>query len=178
MKGHNCVAIASDKRFGVEMSTISNSVSKLFEYGNNIILGMSGLSTDISSLYIEHDLKHFRSRVFDNKFKLFKLQRNSMMTTYQFMNFVSSTLYSRRFSPYFVEPVLCGIDHDGESRIASTDLIGCINYADDFVVSGTASNSLYGICESYFEPNLVLKCIKFFIDSRTKMRYSRQSADH
>lgn len=35
------------------------------------------------------------------------------------------------------------------------DLIGCINFAKDFVVAGTASANLYGICESLFEPDLV-----------------------
>lgn len=35
------------------------------------------------------------------------------------------------------------------------DLIGCINFAKDFVVAGTASANLYGICESLYEPDLV-----------------------
>lgn len=35
------------------------------------------------------------------------------------------------------------------------DVIGCINWAKDFVVSGTAGPSLYGICEALYEPDLV-----------------------
>lgn len=34
------------------------------------------------------------------------------------------------------------------------DLIGCINLAKDFVVVGTASANLYGICEALYQPNL------------------------
>lgn len=34
------------------------------------------------------------------------------------------------------------------------DLIGCINFAKDFVVSGTASPQMYGMCESLWEPDL------------------------
>lgn len=34
------------------------------------------------------------------------------------------------------------------------DLIGCINFAKDFVVSGTASSQMYGMCESLWEPEL------------------------
>lgn len=34
------------------------------------------------------------------------------------------------------------------------DTIGCPNFADDFVVAGTSSSNLYGICESLFEPDL------------------------
>ena len=43
------------------------------------------------------------------------------------------------------------------------DLIGCINFAKDFVVAGTASANLYGICESLFEPDLVNIHIQIFI---------------
>lgn len=41
------------------------------------------------------------------------------------------------------------------------DLIGCINFAKDFVVAGTASSNLYGICESLFEEKMVriLLCV-------------------
>ena len=62
---------------------------------------------------------------------------------------------SIRFGPYYVEPVIAGLEKDGTPFIASTDLIGCINFAKDFVVSGTASNMMYGMCESLWEPDLV-----------------------
>ena len=35
------------------------------------------------------------------------------------------------------------------------DLIGCLNFAKDFCVAGTAQDMLYGMCESLWEPNLV-----------------------
>jgi 20S proteasome subunit beta 3 len=35
------------------------------------------------------------------------------------------------------------------------DYIGCINFAKDFVVAGTASTQLYGMCESLWEPDMV-----------------------
>ena len=39
--------------------------------------------------------------------------------------------------------------------IASMDLIGCPMVTDDFVVSGTCSEQMYGMCESLWEPDLV-----------------------
>lgn len=36
-----------------------------------------------------------------------------------------------------------------------TVLIACRQLAKDFVVSGTASESLYGACESMYKPDLV-----------------------
>lgn len=62
-----------------------------------------------------------------------------------------------RFGPYFVEPIVAGLagTKGDDPFIASMDVIGCINWAKDFVVSGTASPQLYGICEALYEPELV-----------------------
>lgn len=75
-----------------------------------------------------------------------------------FAHMVSSALYERRFGPYFIEPVMCGLQkaHDGSYKpfIAATDLIGCLNFAKDFVVAGTASSKLFGVAEGLWEPDL------------------------
>jgi 20S proteasome subunit beta 3 len=55
-----------------------------------------------------------------------------------------------------VEPVIAGLNDDGTPFIAVTDLIGCITFPKDFVVSGTASDMMFGMCESLWEPDLVL----------------------
>ena len=42
-------------------------------------------------------------------------------------------------------------------------MIGCINFAKDFVVCGTATDKLFGVAESLWEPDLV----RLFSASRT-----------
>lgn len=60
------------------------------------------------------------------------------------------------FGPYFVEPVIAGLDDvTGEPFVASLDLIGCPMVTEDFVVSGTCSEQMYGMCESVWSPDLV-----------------------
>ena len=75
-----------------------------------------------------------------------------------FAHLVSSTLYEHRFGPYFVEPVMAGISKTPSGGIkpfiAATDLIGCLNFAKDFVVAGTASEKLFGVAEGLWEPDL------------------------
>lgn len=41
--------------------------------------------------------------------------------------------------------------------LASTDLIGCPMDAADFVVGGTCSENLFGMCEALWRPDLVSK---------------------
>lgn len=75
-----------------------------------------------------------------------------------FTHLVSSTLYEKRFGPYFCEPLIAGLSKTASGGfkpfIAGCDLIGCINFAKDFVVSGTASNELFGVAEGLWEPDL------------------------
>lgn len=69
-----------------------------------------------------------------------------------------------RFSPYYVEPVIAGLTKLPSSTpespkykpfIAGTDLIGCLNFAKDFIVCGTASEKLFGVAEGLWEPDMV-----------------------
>jgi 20S proteasome alpha/beta subunit len=68
---------------------------------------------------------------------------------------ITMELGENRFGPYFTAPVVAGLQKDGEPFICSMDYIGCINFAKDFVVAGTASTQLYGMCESLWEPDMV-----------------------
>jgi 20S proteasome subunit beta 3 len=75
-----------------------------------------------------------------------------------------------RFGPYFCEPVICGLTEKlgqslctcrtarpcaaecagalAEPFITAQDLIGAPVYTKDFVVSGTSSEEMYGMCEA------------------------------
>ncbi len=72
-----------------------------------------------------------------------------------FGQMLSATLYERRFGPYFVSPVVAGLDDDGTPYLCGMDSIGAIETAKDFMVAGTAQDSLYGMCESMYQPDLV-----------------------
>lgn len=69
------------------------------------------------------------------------------------MTLIPSSIHIR-FGPYFVEPVIAGLDKNNAPFICGMDLIGCINLTDNFIVSGTSAPNLYGMCESLWEPDL------------------------
>lgn len=144
MTGKDCVAIACDLRLGSQSLGVSNNFEKIFHYGH-VFLGLTGLATDVTTL----------SETFRYKTNLYKLREDRSIEPDTFAQLISSTLYQKRFGPYFVGPVVAGINSKTEKPfIAGFDLIGCIDEAKDFIVSGTASDQLFGMCESLYEPNL------------------------
>ncbi|SCV01320.1 LANO_0F11188g1_1 [Lachancea nothofagi CBS 11611] len=144
MAGKDCVAIACDLRLGSQSLGVANNFEKVFHYGH-VFLGLTGLASDVTTL----------SELFRYKTNLYKLKEDRLIEPETFTQLVSSTLYEKRFGPYFTGPVVAGINSKtGKPYISGFDLIGCIDEAKDFVVSGTASEQLFGMCESLYEPDL------------------------
>lgn len=50
MTGKDCVAIAADKRFGIQLQTVSMDFQKIFEIGPHLYIGLSGLATDVQTV--------------------------------------------------------------------------------------------------------------------------------
>lgn len=145
MVGKDCVAIACDLRLGMQALTISNNFPKIFQYGD-VFLGLTGLATDVATV----------SDLFRYKVNMYRLREERNISPQTMANLVSSSLYEKRFGPYFVSPVIAGINQTtGKPFICGFDSIGCIDFAKDFIVSGTASDQLFGTCEGLWEPDLV-----------------------
>lgn len=144
MVGKDCVAIACDLRLGNQALTVSNTFPKIFNYGDTY-LGLTGLATDVLTV----------SDLFRYKVNMYRLREERDIEPKTMANLVSSTLYEKRFGPYFVSPVIAGLDsRTGKPFICGFDSIGCIDFAKDFIVSGTSTDQLYGTCESFWEPDL------------------------
>jgi len=68
------------------------------------------------------------------------------------------TQISFRFGPYFCSPLVCGLDKISETEykpiVFSYDSIGTREESGFFETAGTASEFLYGVCETFYKPNL------------------------
>lgn len=164
MKGKNCVAIAADRRFGVQMQTLGMDFQRVFEMGPHLFLGLPGLATDTLTV---HERLRFR-------LNLYELRENRKIKPETFSAMVANLLYERRFGPYFVEPVvagnftssyaflkpllsafLLGLDPvTFEPFISCMDLIGCATVPEDFVIAGTCAEQLFGMCEALWVPDM------------------------
>jgi len=144
MVGKNCVGIASDMRFGIQAQTIGHFQPKIYKINDRTFIGLAGLATDNQTIY--EKLK-FRTN-------LYRLKEERDIKPKVLANMVSNMLYEKRFGPYFVEPVICGLEND-KPFICAMDLIGAPLLAEDFVLSGSSSaEALYGVCETLFRPDM------------------------
>ena len=105
---------------------------------------MSGLASDMHTLKATFEFKH----------KLYELRENRVMEPKTFASVVSTTLYEKRFGPYYVEPVIAGLDKEAKPYVTGMDLIGAAAPTENFVVAGNNSESLFGVCESMYKENL------------------------
>jgi len=145
MCGNECVAIASDNRLGInQQQTTAVDFQKIFEIHPKLFIAMSGLASDMHTLKATFEFKH----------KLYELRENRVMEPKTFASVVSTTLYEKRFGPYYVEPVVAGLDKENKPYITGMDLIGAAAPTDNFVVAGNNSESLFGVCESMYKENL------------------------
>jgi len=144
MTGKDCVAIASDSRFGIQAQTVGTNFPKIFKMHDKLYLGLSGLASDVQTM---HQKLVYR-------LNLYRLREEREIKPKVFGALVSSMLYEKRFGPYFIEPVIAGLDENNQPFIGSQDVIGCPLITQDFVVTGTAPASLLGMCESLYRPNM------------------------
>jgi len=144
MSGKNCIAIAADMRYGIQQTTIATNMRKVFKMQDKLYIGISGLATDMQTLY--------QKLVY--RLKLYTLREDRAIKPNVFANMVSGMLYEHRFGPYFTEPVVAGLDEKNEPFLCAMDLIGAPVYTKDFVVAGTSSEELYGVCEALYRPDM------------------------
>ena len=50
MVGNKSIAIGSDRRLGVQFQTVATNFQKVFKMQENILLGLTGLASDIQTL--------------------------------------------------------------------------------------------------------------------------------
>mmetsp|Transcript_59193 Transcript_59193/g.53327 ORF Transcript_59193/g.53327 Transcript_59193/m.53327 type:complete len:205 (+) Transcript_59193:71-685(+) len=144
MTGKDCVAIACDRRFGVQQTTVAMNNTRVFKIHNKLYIGLGGLLTDVQTV----------SQILQFRHNLYRLREKRNMSPAAFTKVVSNLLYSKRFGPYFVDPIIVGIDEDNKPFVSSMDLIGATEISDNFACVGTTEDELYGICENLWNKDM------------------------
>lgn len=145
MAGDQCVCIATDLRFGEQMTTVATSVKKVHKLGEKVYIGLGGFSSDAKTVL---DEIAFRKTLYELKEKR-KIKPKVAATM------VSNLLYYHRFGSYFTEPLIAGLDPvTNKPYICAMDTIGCIAAPKDFVAVGTGTEYLLGVCEGFWREGM------------------------
>ena len=92
-------------------------------------VGLPGLATDIQTV----------KQKIEFRMNMYELKETRQMRPKTFANMVSNMLYERRFGPFFVEPIVAGLDPETHAPyICNMDLIGASLHAKGAIASGEA----------------------------------------
>lgn len=50
MIGKGCVAIAADRRLGIQAQTVSTNFQKIYQMNDKLFIGLPGLATDVQTV--------------------------------------------------------------------------------------------------------------------------------
>lgn len=50
MRGKDCVAIAADRRYGIQAQMVTTDFQKVFPMGDRLYIGLAGLATDVQTV--------------------------------------------------------------------------------------------------------------------------------
>mmetsp|Transcript_29843 Transcript_29843/g.75110 ORF Transcript_29843/g.75110 Transcript_29843/m.75110 type:complete len:202 (+) Transcript_29843:1125-1730(+) len=147
MGGKNCFAIASDLRFGLDNFTKGQKTPKIFKIHEKLFIGMIGLFGDISTI----------RQILEYKNSIYSLKKSEKIQPFCFSSMLSNLLYHHRFAPFLVETVLAGLDDKNRLFIESKDILGAKSTSSDFATIGSCSESLHGICQVFWKPEMNLE---------------------
>ena len=139
-----------DKRIGAGNNLIGDECCRVLEASKRSLLAVRGIQGDVQSL-----LEDVAARL-----RLRRLEEgdDACQEPKTLASLVSVMLYGQRArggAPgYSVEPVIAGLDKDGEPYLCAQDGLGAKMTSRTFVVAGTAAQSLYGSCEALYKPDL------------------------
>lgn len=140
---------------------------------SQVMVAFTGLEGDIQSLMLELQIqvesKTSRGTLLSTSDP--RHERHRRISPRAMACLTSHILYNRRASPYYVEPLVVGVDEDTqEPFLCAHDVIGARSQSKAFVCAGVATMSMYGIAEALWRPNLdaeelVQVCGKAFLSA-------------
>ena len=155
MAGNGCVALAVDKRFGSGSQMVSIAPRHVLAPHAHLMVAFTGLEGDVQSLSQELRIQvHAKHRPTTWS----QVAPERYISPKAMASLTSHVLYQRRGSPYFVEPLVVGLERrtNGELQpfLCAQDCLGAKSKSDAFVCAGVASKSMYGTAEALWRPNL------------------------
>jgi len=114
VSGKDYVVIAGDTRLSVGYNILSRNTSKIFKLTDQCVLVCSGMYADFLALQ-----KYLNARIV-----MYKFDNDKEPSVDSLAQLLATTLYGRRFFPYYCFNLLAGVREDGTGVVYGYDAVG------------------------------------------------------
>ena len=106
--------VATDTRISSGYSILSRTHSKTTKLTEKCLLTSAGMVADVETLH-----KNLETRI-----RQYRMKNKREPSVESLAQLLSTTLYGRRFMPYYAFNLLCGIGKDGKGIVYGYDAVG------------------------------------------------------
>jgi proteasome beta subunit len=138
----NGVVVGAERRAVMGTMIAHKVAKKLFKIDDNLVLSTAGLVGDAQIL----------SRYLRAEVELYKIQREERIPIKSAATLMSNILNRVKFTPYYVQLIMAGIDDDGAHVYALDPAGGAIE--DKYTTTGSGSPFVFGVLEDHYKDGL------------------------
>ena len=138
------VVMGADMRATMGHLIAHKQTQKLFQVDSHLAMTIAGGVGDAQVLV----------RWLSSEAELYRLKRGSPMSVQAAATLMANILNSRKFTPFYVQLLVGGVDLAGP-QIYSLDAAGG-SIPDKFVTTGSGSVFVYGVLEDHYKDNMSL----------------------
>lgn len=146
--GKDYVLIASETRLSTGYSIRTREQSKIFPLTSKILLAATGCFCDALTF----------AKVIEARTKNYLYEHNRTISTAACAQLVSNMLYYKRFFPYYISPLLAGLDENGKGLLYSYDPVG---HCEQHVYRAVGSSAT--LIQPVLDNKVGLKNVKGFL---------------
>lgn len=139
----NGVVLATERRATMGTLIASKKAKKVHAITDHIGMTIAGGVGDAQQLV----------RTLNVECSLYEIRRGQEISVVATATVLSNYLNQNRFTPYYVQLLVGGVDKNGPA-IYSVDAAGGATLEEDFVSTGSGSTTAYGVLEDRFKPDM------------------------
>jgi len=152
--GKDFCVIGGDSRMSSGYSIHSRTVPKVHKLTDHCVIATGGMQAEALTLW----------KILDIKVRQYEYDHGKIMTTPAIAQLLSTTLYYKRFFPYYTFNVVGGLDEKGTGAVYGYDAIGSFERIP-YGVTGTGSALITSLLDNQ---------VAFFTQSKNKQDLSLQ----
>jgi len=137
VSGKDFAIVAADTRMSRSYNILSRHVSKCDQLTDKCVLATAGMQAEAKTL----------RKVLHHKITMYNHKHNKPMSTMAAAQMLSTTLYYKRFFPYYTFNVIGGMDEEGKGAVYGYDAVGSFERIP-YGVTGSGSALITSLFDS------------------------------